>query len=79
MTAQEMFEEMGYKRIDHSSTFIEYENKEWDMSINFITQPDKGNRVHCFALRNLYQDSGMLCYKEIKAIVKQIEELGWDE
>lgn len=78
MNAQELFEKLGYKRKDVLS-IISYESDLTDTLITFITNKKKGNRVHIYPIENKFQDSGMISYAEIKAILKQIEELGWKD
>ena len=79
MTAQELFDKLGYEKKQLSNTLIRYESSHFETTITFITSEDKGNRVHIYANGDTFQDSGMNSYAEIKAILKQIEELGWED
>ena len=81
MTAKEMLEKIGYKDlIVHESYMFyikelkenaEYENDEIHLEFNFV------NKTVC----KTYGDDNTACgitLNELKAINKQIEELGWN-
>ena len=77
MTAQEMFEELGYKKTDLlKGKSINYQNKDYETDIS-IFDNEKGRSIYIYALGNTYQDSGFIGVEELKAINKQCEELGW--
>lgn len=74
MTAKEMFEELGYYKIEKNSkgiklTMVAYYNDETASVIEFWTP--KNIKIDIY--NNEY-----LTVEHIKAINKQIEELGWD-
>lgn len=73
MSAKEMFEELGYE-ID-STYEIEghlYYCKDYT-KIDFDLKREDFYKYHCSSLRS------PINMKELKAINKQIEELGWNE
>ena len=80
-TAKELFEKLGYKceKIFDDNTNISYESKLTETRIIFHTSEEKGNRLQVYAIGHSFKDSGMLTFAEIKAINKQIEELGWED
>lgn len=67
MSAKEMFEELGYKYEFNNKYHIRYYNVEKDNYIWFDLQ-----------LKTL-EISEYCNLKELKAINKQIEELGWNK
>lgn len=77
MKAKEMFEELGYK-LKEDESFIYYKNNKLvNYHIVFSKEyetveitPTIDNRIHTFV---------RLSRKLLKAINKQIEELGWNE
>ena len=81
MTAEEMFEELGYKKIKNDKHFISYSDNKYKTSnsicekiINFNLEQ---RTVWCeikdeLGLRNTY-----FIPKEVKATNKQLKELGW--
>ena len=71
-TAKEMFEELGYEKFENDSriTYEKY-NRECKM-IEF----DKERMEITFADDN-YCEVVMIDRKELQAINKQVEELGW--
>ena len=76
-TANDMFEELGYKKTDLlKGKSVNYQNKDYETSIS-IFDCEKGRTIHIYALGNTYQDSGMTGIEELKAINKYCEELGW--
>mgnify|MGYP004512741417 CR=1 FL=1 len=77
MKAKEMFEELGYIETDLlKKPSVNYQNKDYETSIS-IFDNEKGRRIHIYALGDSYQDSGMIDDKDLQAIIKQCEELGW--
>lgn len=78
MKAIKLFKKLGYEKTVMSSTYFFYESKETETHISFIMS-EKGNRVHIWKTGDSYQDSGMNTYAELKAILKQIKELGWKD
>ena len=76
-TANEMFEELGYKKTDLlKGKSVNYQNKDYETSIS-IFDCEKGRTIHIYDLGDTYQDSGMIGIEELKAINKYCEELGW--
>lgn len=72
-----MFKELGYIKTDLlKKTSVNYQNKDYETSIS-IFDGEKGRRIHIYALGDSYQDSGMIDDKDLQAIIKQCEELGW--
>ena len=71
MTAQEMFEQLGYKysldtfTLGGTSRFISYEKKRGYEHIVFNLN------------KRIIQTCAPLTIEELKAINKQVEELGW--
>ena len=80
MTAKEMFEKIGYEKTDllRSGKSVNYENKKYETGIS-IFDNEKGQMIHIYPLGNTYQDSGFIGIEELKAINKQVEELGWKD
>ena len=72
MTAREMFESLGYKKIQDDVNWLiwSFENK---FKIMFY-KPQQDFKVEC--LENIYNTIDI---DELKAINKQVEELGWLE
>lgn len=71
MTAQEMFEELGYKysfdtfTLSGTSHFMSYKKKRGYEHIFFNLN------------KNTVKSSGILTIDEIKAVYQQCKELGW--
>ena len=80
LEALKMFENLGYslEKLYGGATLI-YTNKFCETTITFHTNEYKGNRIHIHSNGNTYQDSGMITFAELKAINKQVEELGWED
>lgn len=76
-SAKEMFEELGYKNTKKEDKIILFENFSFDISIEFLNEDGDKSIV----LQKLGIDDGgdfiILSLEELKAINKQIEELGW--
>ena len=75
MTAKEMFEELGYKQKIQNDVI--YYFKE-------IKIPKKYGNILIYHINFILKDKELftsknLDYKELKAINKQVEELGWLE
>lgn len=68
MTAQEMFENLGWKRVDGFVNSIEYERGF--RTISFINISEDEHAV---------TSSGHISMNVLKAINKQVEELGWKQ
>ena len=66
MTAKEMFKELGFKIDDIKKTYLSYYNKEEDSYIYFD---------YIYKTVEVQFDINM---DLLKAINKQVEELGWD-
>ena len=82
MTAKEMFEELGYKEVDgYVGKMYEKETIERDKifgeyqkikHIHFYEKKVSVNITTCFG------GKGIVDINELKAINKQVEELGWN-
>ena len=70
-TAKEMFEELGYKQIRNSEEFIGYEKNGRNISFELETHTFSG--VHVW----LDFQAILIDAKELQAINRQFEELGW--
>ena len=76
-TAKEMFEEMGYRRIDISTHFneqIKYENNNSTIFFNVI-----GKNFYTYYSGMSGVSPLFINMKLNEAIQKQIEELGWNK
>ena len=71
LTADEMFEELGYYK-DFDDMTHEY-RKEKDGDLFEIDFWLKDKEVS----KNYYRDMGYITMQELKAINKKVEELGW--
>jgi hypothetical protein len=71
MNAKEMFEELNFE-FRYNEKIIEYENFEWDFT--YIIQFDIDGK-----LVNIKDQNGDVCLsvEELKAINRQMLELGW--
>lgn len=81
MSAKEMFEELGYELRSHKN-IIRYVNKQYVSDWNYIdfNLKEKTIYAHIMSDSPFTPDSPLeLNLKEIQAINKQIEELGWNE
>ncbi len=79
MTAQEMFEEIGYVKTDLLKyPSINYVSKKYETSISF-NDCEKGRTIYIHETGDTYQDSGFIGIEEVKAINQQCKELGWIE
>lgn len=78
MSAKEMFEELGYKQIEYSNSYIVY-NKFLKQEERYIIEFHNNDTTfskyknRCGNIRDLF-----INLQEFKAIQKQIEELGWE-
>ena len=76
MSAREMFEKLGYDDYDKSHSAILYMNSKEDIRIWFDIiekTAEKYKQTSAFNIQEI-----PITFNEIKAINKQIEELGWD-
>lgn len=64
MTAEQMFENLGWEKFE-ASAFIEY-RKGWAIMFNLIEKEVKA-----------YTQNNALLPEEVRAIYQQMEELGW--
>lgn len=64
MTAEQMFENLGWEKFE-ASAFIEY-RKGWAIMFNLIEKEV-----------NAYTQNNALLPEEVRAIYQQMEELGW--
>ena len=79
MTAREMFEELGYEQTHNNDSFIIYQKNVELANIWFIFNKTIGyfHKVSYIG-GNYLIDTYLDIYKnEVKALVKQLEELGW--
>ena len=77
--ADEMFEELGYKKKSESSNFILYEN-EYTMSNRCYIYFDlKKKLVQAEDIDDVYEmkEASYLNVQELKAINEKVKELGW--
>lgn len=65
MSAKELFEKLGYKQTRNDNYSTCYSNEEEDYYIYFYNYSKKLKVLHDISIQ------------ELKAINKQIEELGW--
>lgn len=72
MKAREMFENYGYKLIQDDCNWLIYDFEK-KFKIMFY-KPQQNFKIEC--LESIYNTIDV---EELKAINKQIEELGWDE
>ena len=75
MTAKEMFEKLGYKQDKQKTHIVYYKflklNRELQIEFNFKFKSVEKRKVPGI-------NSEPINFKELKAINKQIEELGWN-
>lgn len=77
MTADEMFEELGYDKhiitdefINYSKKEIRYKSqKEWEICISF----------NCYDKYLITKNKPYFCLEELQAINTKVKELGWYE
>ena len=84
MKAKDMFEKLGYKykyinnEVNNCENVILYTHSKQDLSFQFNLL----SQIVCMQIKNKFKDYdkvGLFLTKElIKAINKQIKELGWD-
>lgn len=70
MTAREMFEELGYKKDEYSKCICYYNPNEVNDEIVFYLENRTFNRDY-------YGHGNAIDMPVLKAINKQVEELGW--
>lgn len=75
MTADEMFEELGYEKVGDDRNVITYINRKEAKSLEFDLF-DKQFSMCSFGFGNFNFEYVEL--EELKAINKKCEELGWD-
>ena len=82
MSAKEMFEELGYELDERNPQEILYKMK-WEISsTNWIGFDIKHKCFNCFITSDnpfTPSKSSKVSLEELKAINKQIEELGWND
>ena len=84
MSAKEMFEQLGYKRMDKliitgddlEKVFIDYEKDKTHITISSLNGAKNFGKYSLKLLGFKYMD---ITIKELQAINKQIEELGWNK
>lgn len=77
MSAKKMFEELGYKQIEYSNSYVVY-NKILKQEEKYIIEFHNNDKTFS-KYKNRYGNIRDLFinFEEFKAITKQIEELGW--
>ena len=73
MTAEEMFKNLGYKKVDRYG-YITYEQENDEYCPVVIEFDDDATFI---AYRRYTKEAVYLSCEELKAIVKQYKELGW--
>ena len=72
MKADEMFEKLGYIKVEDNKDNIEYRKiVEGDLFEIDFWKTDKT------VSKNYYRDIGYISMQELQAINKKVEELGW--
>lgn len=83
MNAKEMFEELGYKYVQNNiNNVIKYKIKHFISDTNYIMFDLDTKQINCYILSDspFTPSSDMaISVKELQAINKQIEELGWND
>ena len=79
MTAKEMFEELGYELKYQNEWDIKYvkeikPHQYWKSPITIDFRIHGDNEVYKY---DKEMKAGIISFKELKAINKQVEELGW--
>lgn len=74
MSAREMFEELGYKKEEYVNQLIWKNNRQF---IDFNKTSENLN-IYMNGIRN-WQGFQVNDFKLLRAINKQIEELGWND
>lgn len=74
MTADEMFEELGYKKTLKNKNYIGFE-REGERKERIYFDKDK----KCFSKVEFYMEAGDIYMDEFRAIFRQCRELGWLE
>lgn len=82
MSAKEMFEELGYELDERNPKEILYKMK-WEISsTNWISFDIEHKCFNCFITSDspfTPSKSSKVSLEELKAINKQVEELGWND
>ena len=76
MSAKEMFEKLGYKEVN-SQDKVAYFNKKDNVRIRFYELHNQYGKS--IQIEDDCHMSTFIGMKELQAINKQIEELGWDK
>ena len=79
MSAKEMFEELGYKLAYKNKYEAKY--KKPDEVNEFVLKEFASfyEIVISFKYKTIYNKRSYITFDELKAINKQVEELGWEE
>lgn len=81
MTAKEMFEELGYKQVSITNNSVRYEGKPTMIgAYEFYIEIWKREEMDDFLIRKaiIIKEYVLNIWgEELKAINKQVEELGW--
>lgn len=80
MNAKEMFEELGYEICRNDDEVIVYSAKKFISETNYIKIKKIEKEIDCYILSDSpFEPTKDLAitFKELKAINKQVEELGW--
>lgn len=82
MTAKEMFEELGYELYDETDIYISYRKFPDTIVDNKTYQEIFFNTQSMFFVISEYKhgelEEKFIITKELQAINKQVEELGWN-
>ncbi len=83
MTAKEMFEELGYKQIEKAENSVRYEGQPTMIGAYvFYIEIWKREEMDDFLIRKatIHREYVSNIFgKELQAINKQVEELGWNK
>ena len=72
MTAKDMFEELGYKIIENNKNQLTYKIFIWIDDYEVVEK-----NITFWLLDKTFELDGEFTIKELQAINKQVEELGW--
>ena len=80
MTAKEMFEELGYELVFENSEVLRYRKNKWkDVEFWKVYELVTGEKKKKFIkVSNIKNMPVAITIEDLKAINKQIEELGWE-
>lgn len=79
MKAKEMFEELGYKQICNNCNYVKYERIVELCHIQYTFYVPNSCFEKCAFVDKKYKELAPIFSNELKAINKQVDELGWNE